>query len=58
MRFRAEAVTAFLADLELIRLGVVARVPAAPFGEIHVTRTDVSFTIDGRAGYLSLTWKT
>ena len=45
MQLRAEAVTAFLAMLELIRLGVVARLPAhRPFGEIHATRTDVAFT--------------
>lgn len=44
MRFRAEAVTAFLAALELVRLGVVAAFQRAAFGEIHVTRTDVPFT--------------
>ncbi len=45
MQFRAEAVTAFLATLELIRLGVARAFQQTPFGEIHVTRTDVSFTI-------------
>lgn len=46
MRFRAEAVTAFLATLELIRLGVVRAFQAAPFAEIHATRTDVVFSPD------------
>lgn len=46
MRFRAEAVTAFLATLELIRLGVVRAFQAAPFAEIHATRTDVAFSPD------------
>jgi segregation and condensation protein A len=45
MQFRAEAVTAFLATLELVRLGVARAFQRAPFGEIHVTRTDVVFTI-------------
>ncbi len=45
MQFRAEAVTAFLATLELIRLGVARAFQRTPFGEIHVTRTDVSFTV-------------
>jgi segregation and condensation protein A len=45
MQFRAEAVTAFLATLELIRLGVARAFQQTAFGEIHVTRTDVSFTI-------------
>jgi len=44
MRYRAEAVTAFLACLELIRLGVVRAIQIRPFAEIHATRTDVSFT--------------
>ena len=44
MRYRAEAVTAFLACLELIRLGVVRAFQVRPFAEIHVTRTDVAFT--------------
>ncbi|HEY3172447.1 MAG TPA: segregation/condensation protein A [Thermoanaerobaculia bacterium] len=43
MQFRAEAVTAFLAALELIRLGVARAFQRAAFGEIHVTRTDVAF---------------
>jgi chromatin segregation and condensation protein Rec8/ScpA/Scc1 (kleisin family) len=46
MRYRAEAVTAFLATLELIRLGVVRVFQAAPFGEIHATRTDVPFSTE------------
>ncbi len=46
MRYRAEAVTAFLATLELIRLGVVRAFQAAPFAEIHATRTDVTFSPD------------
>ena len=40
MAYRAEAVTAFLATLELIRLGVVRVFQAVPFGEIHVHRTE------------------
>src|SRR5215472_3425158 len=44
MRYRAEAVTAFLACLELIRLGVVRAFQVRPFAEIHATRTDVPFT--------------
>jgi len=44
MRYRAEAVTAFLACLELIRLGVVRAFQIRPFAEIHATRTDVPFT--------------
>ncbi len=44
MRYRAEAVTAFLACLELIRLGVVRAFQARAFAEIHATRTDVPFT--------------
>lgn len=46
MRYRAEAVTAFLACLELIRLGVVRAFQARAFAEIHATRTDVVFTPD------------
>ena len=41
---RAEAVTAFLAFLELIRLGVARAFQRSAFGEIHVTRTDVAFS--------------
>jgi segregation and condensation protein A len=44
MQFRAEAVTAFLATLELIRLGVARAFQRSAFGEIHVTRTDVAFS--------------
>ncbi|HEX4441452.1 MAG TPA: segregation/condensation protein A [Thermoanaerobaculia bacterium] len=46
MRYRAEAVTAFLACLELIRLGVVRAFQARAFAEIHASRTDVVFTAD------------
>jgi len=46
MQFRAEAVTAFLATLELIRLGVVRIYQAAPFSEIHASRTDAVFSPD------------
>lgn len=46
MRYRAEAVTAFLATLELIRLGAVRVFQAQPFGEIHASRTDVAFSPD------------
>jgi segregation and condensation protein A len=41
--YRAEAVTAFLAVLELIRLGVVRVWQTAPFGEIHASRTETAF---------------
>jgi chromatin segregation and condensation protein Rec8/ScpA/Scc1 (kleisin family) len=44
MAYRAEAVTAFLATLELIRLGVARAFQKSAFGEIHVTRTDVPFS--------------
>lgn len=53
MRYRAEAVTAFLAALELIRLGVVKVFQAAPFSEIHATRTPVAFS----AGQVSDTYR-
>ncbi len=46
MRYRAEAVTAFLAALELIRLGAVRVFQAAPFAEIHATRTEAPFLAD------------
>jgi segregation and condensation protein A len=46
MRFRAEAVTAFLATLELIRLGVVRVFQSAPFSEIHASRTETVFSPD------------
>ncbi|HYN20982.1 MAG TPA: segregation/condensation protein A [Thermoanaerobaculia bacterium] len=46
MHYRAEAVTAFLAALELIRLGVVRVFQPTPFGEIHATRTDLAFSAD------------
>jgi segregation and condensation protein A len=46
MRYRAEAVTAFLATLELIRLGVVRVFQPVPFAEIHATRTDVPFSTE------------
>lgn len=44
MRYRAEAVTAFLAALELIRLGVVRVYQAVPFSEIFATRTQEPFS--------------
>ena len=44
MRYRAEAVTSFLACLELIRLGVVRAFQIRPFAEIHATRTEVVFS--------------
>jgi len=46
MHYRAEAVTAFLATLELIRLGVVRIFQPVPFAEIHATRTDVPFSTE------------
>ena len=46
MHYRAEAVTAFLACLELIRLGVVRAFQIRPFAEIHASRTDLVFTPD------------
>jgi len=45
MSYRAEAVTAFLATLELIRLGVVHVFQAVPFGEIHVRRSEAPFDL-------------
>ena len=42
----AEAVTAFLACLELIRLGVVRAFQAQPFSEVHVSRTEMAFSAD------------
>ncbi|HEY3202689.1 MAG TPA: segregation/condensation protein A [Thermoanaerobaculia bacterium] len=46
MRYRAEAVTAFLACLELIRLGVVRVFQARPFSEIRASRTDLAFSAE------------
>jgi segregation and condensation protein A len=46
MRYRAEAVTAFLATLELVRLGVATVYQPAAFAEIHVSRTQVPFSVD------------
>jgi segregation and condensation protein A len=46
MRYRAEAVTAFLATLELIRLGVVTAFQPSAFAEIHVSRTEAPFSVD------------
>ena len=46
MRYRAEAVTAFLAALELVRLGVIRVFQGGPFAEIHATRTDVPFSAE------------
>jgi chromatin segregation and condensation protein Rec8/ScpA/Scc1 (kleisin family) len=39
-------VMAFLAALELIRLGVVRVFQTAAFAEIHATRTDVTFSAE------------
>jgi segregation and condensation protein A len=46
LRYRAEAVTAFLALLELVRLGVVRVFQASAFGEIHASRTDMPFSAE------------
>jgi segregation and condensation protein A len=46
MRYRAEAVTAFLATLELIRLGAITAFQPAAFAEIHVSRTEAPFSVD------------
>jgi segregation and condensation protein A len=46
MRYRAEAVTAFLACLELIRLGVVRVFQTRAFAEIHASRTETPFSAD------------
>lgn len=46
MRYRAEAVTAFLATLELIRLGIVTAYQPAAFAEIHVSRTEAPFSAE------------
>ncbi len=46
MHYRAEAVTSFLACLELIRLGVVRVFQARPFAEIHASRTDLAFSAE------------
>ena len=46
MSYRAEAVTSFLATLELIRLGVVTVFQAAAFGEIHARRTEAAFSAE------------
>ena len=46
MQYRAEAVTAFLACLELVRLQVVRVYQPRPFSEIHASRTDLPFTAE------------
>ncbi|MFN2387797.1 MAG: ScpA family protein [Thermoanaerobaculia bacterium] len=46
LRYRAEAVTAFLALLELVRLGVVRVFQASAFGEIHASRTELPFSAE------------
>src|SRR5262249_25752791 len=46
MQYRAEAVTAFLACLELVRLQVVRVFQPRPFAEIHASRTDLPFTAE------------
>jgi segregation and condensation protein A len=46
MEYRAEAVTAFLACLELVRLQVVRVFQPRAFAEIHASRTEVVFSAD------------
>jgi segregation and condensation protein A len=46
MTYRAEAVTAFLATLELVRLGVLTAFQPSAFSEIHVSRTDSDFDLE------------
>lgn len=46
LRYRTEALTAFLAVLELARLGVLRIFQPAAFAEIHVSRTDAPFDAD------------
>lgn len=46
MRYRAEAVTSFLATLELIRLQIITVFQAVPFGEIHARRTLEPFSAE------------
>ncbi|MGH9366622.1 MAG: segregation and condensation protein A [Thermoanaerobaculia bacterium] len=46
LRYRAEAVTAFLATLELVRLGVVTAFQPTAFAEIHVSRTQMPFSVE------------
>jgi segregation and condensation protein A len=43
--YRAEAITSFLAVLELVRLQVLRALQPVPFGEIHVRRTDLAFDV-------------
>jgi segregation and condensation protein A len=43
LRYRTEALTSFLAVLELARLGVLRIFQPAPFSEIHVSRTEAAF---------------
>ena len=44
-RYRTEAITTFLAALELTRIAVLRIFQPAPFAEIHVSRTDREFHI-------------
>ena len=44
-RYRTEAITTFLAALELTRIAVLRIFQPAPFSEIHVSRTDRAFEI-------------
>jgi segregation and condensation protein A len=46
MTYRAEAVTAFLATLELVRLGAVRAFQTQAFGQILVSRTEASFSAE------------
>lgn len=43
--YRSEAITMFLAALELTRLGVLTIFQPAPFSEIHASRTEMEFDI-------------
>jgi segregation and condensation protein A len=44
-RYRTEAITTFLAALELTRIAVLRIFQPAPFSEIHVSRTERAFDI-------------
>ncbi len=46
LRYRAEAITTFLAVLELTRLGVLRIFQSSPFEEVHVSRTEMPFDAD------------
>jgi chromatin segregation and condensation protein Rec8/ScpA/Scc1 (kleisin family) len=44
-RYRREAITTFLAALELTRIAVLRLFQPEPFSEIHVSRTDREFDL-------------